>query len=224
MEGEVCSELLTSAIALERGQFDRARAAADRALARTPKLRDRVRGAGRAAIQFVAGTAEARSGALAASRRRVDAHRTAVADANRVEAWWQHALDVEIALAAGVPADAAAALAAAPTTKMWFSNGYDSLRRLINTLPVHDTAARVRLGLGDRPGAIAAYRELLTPSRNQQRVVSLEPRFVLALARLLDATGDAAGARAEYERFAALWHGADAGLPEVDEARRRLRR
>jgi hypothetical protein len=94
----------------------------------------------------------------------------------------------------------------------------------VNTLPVRDTVARVRLARGDPPGAIAAYRELLTPSRDQQWIGPLEPRFVLGLARLLDQAGDAAGARAQYQRFAALWQGADPGLPELDEARRHLKR
>jgi hypothetical protein len=42
---------------------------------------------------------------------------------------------------------------------------------------------------------------------------------VLALARLLDQQKDAAGARAEYERFLALWANADESLAEVKEAR-----
>jgi hypothetical protein len=47
----------------------------------------------------------------------------------------------------------------------------------------------------------------------------LEPRYVLALARLLDETGDKEAARAEYERFLELWKNADEGLPELKEAR-----
>ena len=47
----------------------------------------------------------------------------------------------------------------------------------------------------------------------------LEPRYVLALARLLERAGDAAGAKEQYRRFADLWKGADAGLPELAEAR-----
>ena len=48
----------------------------------------------------------------------------------------------------------------------------------------------------------------------------LEPRHVLALARLLDQGDDAAGARVEYQRFVTLWADADEGLPEIEEARR----
>jgi serine/threonine protein kinase len=47
----------------------------------------------------------------------------------------------------------------------------------------------------------------------------LEPRFVLQLARLLEKSGDRVGAAREYARFLELWRNADAGLPEVAEAR-----
>ena len=52
----------------------------------------------------------------------------------------------------------------------------------------------------------------------------LEPRHILELARLLTAEGDAAGARVEYERFLKLWANADAGLPELSEAKKALAR
>jgi hypothetical protein len=50
----------------------------------------------------------------------------------------------------------------------------------------------------------------------------LEPRYILELGRLLDAEGDRAGARAEYQRFLKLWAGADASLPELSEAKKAL--
>ncbi|HEV8210348.1 MAG TPA: protein kinase [Vicinamibacterales bacterium] len=223
-EGQIDADLLTAVVALERGQLEMARAAAARGLTLAPALRDRVGGPARAALRFVAGVAEARAGAVDKARTRAGAARATLAHAGRAERWWQHALEAEIALAGGSAVDAEAALAAAPRQKMWFSLGYGSLTALVNTLPVRDTVARVRLARGDPPGAIAAYRELLTPSRDQQWIGPLEPRFVLGLARLLDQAGDAAGARAQYQRFAALWQGADPGLPELDEARRHLKR
>jgi hypothetical protein len=50
----------------------------------------------------------------------------------------------------------------------------------------------------------------------------LEPRYVLEVARLLDQKGDRSAATAEYERFLELWKNADAGLPELEEAKQYL--
>ena len=47
----------------------------------------------------------------------------------------------------------------------------------------------------------------------------LDPRFVLAAARLAARAGDPETARAEHGRFLRLWKDADEGLPELAEAR-----
>jgi len=85
-------------------------------------------------------------------------------------------------------------------------------------------AARVELARGDRAAAIAAYRRLAAVGPEKGSSAALEPRHVLALARLLHQQGDTAAARAEYERFLELWAGADEDLPELEEARRAVAR
>jgi Flp pilus assembly protein TadD len=84
---------------------------------------------------------------------------------------------------------------------------------------MHDGPARVKVAQGDLAGAIRIYRKLNTPDITAKYTAMLEPRFVLETARLLDKMGDKEGARAEYERFLELWKNADAGLPELKEAR-----
>jgi hypothetical protein len=92
-----------------------------------------------------------------------------------------------------------------------------------SNLPFRDGLARVRAAQGDLKGAIEIYRRLLTPEDiGQKWTAMLEPRFVLELARLLDRTGDRAAARQQYQRFLDLWKRADSGLPELQDARRRL--
>ena len=71
-------------------------------------------------------------------------------------------------------------------------------------------------------GAIEAYRRVTTIDLRQESTAILEPRHVLALARLLDRAGDRASARQEYQRFVDLWSRADATAPELLEARRAL--
>ena len=72
---------------------------------------------------------------------------------------------------------------------------------------------------GDLQGAIRFYRRLNTPDISNKWTAVLEPLYVLEVARLLDQTGDTAGARAEYQRFLDLWKDADPDLPELAEAK-----
>ena len=75
---------------------------------------------------------------------------------------------------------------------------------------------------GNRAAAIEEYRRLTSVGAANRSSGALEPRDILELARLLTAQGDQAGARVESERFLKFWTDADAGLPEVGEARRAL--
>jgi tetratricopeptide (TPR) repeat protein len=95
---------------------------------------------------------------------------------------------------------------------------------IANHLPSRDGAARAAKARGDLPAAIQAYRRLLTFGPDSKWVTVLEPRYVLALARLLEQSGDSRQALQEYERFLTLWKRADPELPELDEARRAVAR
>ena len=57
---------------------------------------------------------------------------------------------------------------------------------------------------------------------SQKWTAILEPRLILQLARALERKGDRAAARQEYQQFLDLWERADAGLPELTEARQKL--
>jgi hypothetical protein len=70
---------------------------------------------------------------------------------------------------------------------------------------------------------VAIYRQLLTTDQQSRFTAFFEPRYVLALARLLDKAGKRDEARAEYKRFLDYWKSADSDLPELAEARARLR-
>ena len=89
-------------------------------------------------------------------------------------------------------------------------------------LPSRDGLARVEIARGNRAAAIEEYRRLTAVGPGNRSSAVLEPRYILELARLLNEEGDEAGARVEYGRFLKLWANADAGLPELSEAKKAL--
>ncbi len=111
---------------------------------------------------------------------------------------------------------------AEPEFKMRFNMGSGGRNLLPNNSSLRDGLGRVKKAQGDLAGAISIYRELLTSDISSKWTAMLEPRYVLELARLLDASGDPNAARAEYQRFLDLWKNADPGLPELEEARQYL--
>ncbi|HEY3121872.1 MAG TPA: hypothetical protein VGL15_14705, partial [Vicinamibacteria bacterium] len=223
--GLALSHVLSGMVALERndhaGALDHA-SRAQQAAARVPDAFGR-----RLASTLVAlldGVAKARAGRLDAARAVLDQQKKIYDRRQSNENWWYHALEGEIALTAGDLASAETAFAAGEApVKMWFGLNQPIVSILCNNLPFRDGLARVRVARGDLAGAIEIYRRLLTVDISQKWIALLEPRYVLELARLLDRTGDKAGARQQYERFLALWKGADPALPELREARARLK-
>jgi hypothetical protein len=142
-----------------------------------------------------------------------------------VFSFWTGILRGEVAMAAREWESAEAAFASAePRLKMSFNIVSPEAAAFGNNVSLRDGVARARAARGDLAGAIAAYRALLTPGIGQKYTALLEPRFVLALARLLEKSGDRPGAAREYQRFLDLWRGADQDSPELAEARSALRR
>jgi tetratricopeptide (TPR) repeat protein len=222
-------ELFTAMLALERRQHAKVLPAASRALeilersTETVPVGHRQRGALYA--HMLAGVAEARSGRIDAARAREDSLSSLFDRWQQDQEWARGCLGGEIALAEGDLAGAEAAfLAGEPQLKMEWVRG--SPYRLVfkNNLPFRDWRARIMRARGDLTGAMAVYRQLLTPDVRHKFTSVLEPPYVLELARLLDKVGDEAAAREEYQRFLELWKDADSGLPELAEARTRLAR
>ncbi|MCX6574255.1 MAG: hypothetical protein NTX99_09725, partial [Candidatus Aminicenantes bacterium] len=83
-------------------------------------------------------------------------------------------------------------------------------------------AAREREKAGNAEAATGLYRRLLGLQAGRLRHPDFYALSHFALGRISEARNDATGARQNYERFLDLWKNADAGLPEVEEARTRL--
>jgi tetratricopeptide (TPR) repeat protein len=168
----------------------------------------------------MAGFAEVRLGNLENARGHVDYLQKHMEPQMPALSQWRHPLEGEIALAEGDLTSAEAAFTSGqPPRKVWLSFTNFTFGVFLNHSPFRDGLARTRKSRGDLSGAIEIYRKLLTPDISNPWTSMLEPRYVLELARLLDQSGDEAGAREEYRRFVELWKNADPGLPELDEAR-----
>jgi serine/threonine protein kinase/tetratricopeptide (TPR) repeat protein len=176
---------------------------------------------------LLAGSCAAMEGRLDAAKRRLGHAQTVYRSTSLLEVWWVHSLEGEVALAERDFDKAARAFAAGePARKMFFTNQgiFTWLTFYGNNLVLRDGRARVAAAQGRRAEAIALYRGLLTPGPDQKWTAMLDPRHVIALARLLDKAGERDAARAEYQRFLEHWKDADADLPELAEARARLAR
>ncbi len=169
------------------------------------------------------GTAQARAGDLEGARQAWEAQARITDNRTEWEEFFHRTLEGEIALAEGDLDAAEGAFAAAePDGKMWFVRQTPALSVFANNLSLRDGTARVQIARGDTEGSIGTYRDLTTPSIESTYTSIIEPRYVLELARLLDANGDAAAAEIEYARFIELWADADDnGGALVSEARER---
>jgi len=221
--GVVGSESLPAIFAFERGRFERALELMNRIRPDVEKLRNAVeRLYTRNALQAMEVMAKARLGRLDAARAELAELDKSCDWTSLAQKWWCGGAQGEVALASGdLNAAESAFTAAEPSGKMTFTRGISGSSFFNNDSPWRDGLARVKVARGDLPGAIQIYRSFLTPDIGRKFTSLLEPRDVLALARLLDKSGDTAGARAQYRRFLDLWKHADPGQPELAEARRK---
>ena len=224
LHGDAAIEVLSALIALERKEYQTVLRSTGRVETLLPRVTDsRWKGNLRMVSALFAGTAYARSGDLQAARAQLDVQSQAYDGSDPAHVWWHRSIEGEIALASSDLAGAEKAfLAGEPELKMIFGLAAPIRSGLRNVLPFHDGLARVRRAQGKSAEAIGIYRRLLEPGLEVRWTMWLEPRYVLELARVLDAAGDTKGAGREYGRFLELWKDADEGLPELEEARAQI--
>jgi len=133
-------------------------------------------------------------------------------------------LTSEIALAEGSPRKAIDILEHTGSSWQDFARHvfYGSIWTFYNTPFLRDVVARAYLKMGDLDKAIAEYERLITFNPQKPSFFLIHPKYHYRLAKLYEQKGLKDKAKAQYERFIALWKDADPGLPEVEDARKRL--
>jgi tetratricopeptide (TPR) repeat protein len=93
---------------------------------------------------------------------------------------------------------------------------------LYNTPFLQDVLGRIYAKMGNPDKAIAEYERLIHFDPKDLSRYLIHPLYHYRLAKLYEQKGLGDKAKAQYERFLDLWKDADAGLPEVSDARKRL--
>jgi tetratricopeptide (TPR) repeat protein len=130
-------------------------------------------------------------------------------------------LQAEVALAEGSPDKA---IALFEKTALPIPPPMQEFIPLINyNMPIYkDVLARAYAQKGDLDRAIAEYEKLVTFDPASRARFLVHPELHYRLGKLYEQKGLKGKAVEQYQKFLELWKDADAGQPEVDDARKRL--
>ncbi|UCF64700.1 MAG: protein kinase, partial [bacterium] len=98
---------------------------------------------------------------------------------------------------------------------------------IIDNIPsplLQDILARAYHKNGNLDRAILEYEKLTTPYPQNPNQRLIHPIFYFKLAKLYEETGQVNKASRSYQKFLEIWKNADAGIPEVSEAKNSLTR
>jgi len=225
-DGPYLAKLVRGFLSLDQGDSDRAQRSSDELISLTQGLRPILI----PPINLYAAYLENKRGDWSAARKKIeDVERYLEKPAQNRRAAGQLPLLYALVRGEWMLAQGRADEAIAFLEKEWVPQEPPSafitfpLSLLLHNLPMEqDVLARAYQKAGNPDRAIAEYEKLLTfdPGSKWRRFPN--PIYHFSLARLLEDKGDKAGARDHYQKFLELWKQADPGIPEFEEARKRL--
>jgi serine/threonine protein kinase/Tfp pilus assembly protein PilF len=93
---------------------------------------------------------------------------------------------------------------------------------LTNQPFLKDVLARAYWKKGELDKAIAEYKRLMTIDPKNQLRFLIHPLYHYRLGRIYEEKGEKAQAREQYQKFLEFWKDADAGHPDIADAKKRL--
>jgi tetratricopeptide (TPR) repeat protein len=99
---------------------------------------------------------------------------------------------------------------------------YTAWMLMYNYPSLKDVLARAYIQKGDIDSAIAEYERLTAFDAETKGRYLIYPKYYYRLAQLYERKGWAGKAIENYEKFLTIWKDADPGLPEVENAKKRL--
>jgi len=175
----------------------------------------------KSAGSFYHGLLDLKLGRIDSAKSRLAEMRSYLSQSKREESYDADYLSGEILIAEGKSREAISLLERTPP-KILISLSWGPYMIAYNLPFLKDTLARAYEKNGEIDKAVAEYQRLTSPYPKNGAPFLIHPKYYYRLAGLYEKKGMKLKARENFERFLELWKDADPGLPEVEDARKRL--